>query len=193
MENTNPQPEENKKLTIEVPTSLDGVIRKRPLISASYGLAILFFFFSFFVIKCNNQKIASLSGIDLVTGKNITGSNSLGGSNSDNSKDVDPNIWAIIALGSAVVGLGVYLFKAKGEELIGGIVSSLGVVALGVLYIDSTASASEMGITISISTGFGYWGALFFILIAGILSFLRLRIKKKQPVMPTEMEQPTSS
>jgi len=193
METTTSQPEQNKKVTIEIPTNLNAVVRKRPLVPASYGLGIVFFFFSFFVIKCGDTKIATVSGINLVTGKEITANTSLGNSsNSSNSKSVDPNVWAIIALSSAVIGLGVYLIKFKKEELVGTIVGGLGVTALAILgytFKDSVNEADLRGM-VTISLGFGYWGALVCILLAGILSFLRLRIKTK-PAEIINYQQPT--
>lgn len=193
MEPTPSQPGENKKVTIEIPTNLDAVVRKRPLVPASYGLGIVFFFFSFFVIKCGDTKIASVSGVNIVTGKEITANTSFGNSsNSSDSKSVDPNVWAIIALSSAVIGLGVYLFKFKKEELVGTIVGGLGVAALAILgytFKDSVNEADLRGM-VTISLGFGYWGALICIMLAGILSFLRLRIKSK-PVEIIGHRQPT--
>jgi hypothetical protein len=194
METTTPQSEENKKVTIEIPTNLDAVVRKRPLVPASYGLGIVFFFFSFFVIKCGDTKIATISGVNLVTGKEITANTSFGNSgNSSDNKNVDPNVWAIIALSSAVIGLGVYLFKFKKEELVGTIVSGLGVVSLTILgytFKDSVNEADLRGM-VTVSLGFGYWGALVCILLAGVLSFLRLRIKPKPVETINYYQQPT--
>ena len=133
----------------------------------------------------------SVSGIDLVTGTEVTGYDSPfgnaggSGSRSSESRDMKPNIWAIVALGAAAVGLGTFLIRSKREEYIGIGVGLLGAVALLVLRFTLIHDIEkESKDFLQISFRFGYWGALLGMLVAGVLCFLRLRLKRREKVLP---------
>lgn len=166
-QNTN---QEKQTISIEVPT-VENIASRRSYIPALFALAIIFFFFTFCEFRCGGEKIGSVTGFNLVTGTELFDSESM-----DEAEKVPANIWAILALAAGIVGLGVYLIKDKREALIG---TGAGAIGFGSLLILQFAikHALQKNAEVAIDTvfKFGYWGALIAMLIAGIISYLRMK------------------
>lgn len=176
-----PNSNEGKSLKIEI--APDTIVRKRAFVPGSFTLAILFFFFTFCDFKCGGHKIASMTGVEFVTGTKLKSErmfdNSSGSGNED--RKMNPNIWAIVALASGFVGLGTFLIKSKKEEVIGIGAGLLGVAALVVMQVDLKSSIDrEVRGMIEITFKFGYWAALLALALAATLCFLRLRMKRRK-------------
>jgi hypothetical protein len=147
-------------------------------------LVIIFFFCTFFVVKCGDTPIASVSGMELVTGTEIRNTKDTFDVNKENEK-IHPNLWAIIALSAAVAGIGLFLLLKKMDAIVGILFSLLGFAALIALHFDigsGVKDKSELKIDIHTEYRIGYWGALAAFLLAAIFSVLRQMYKaKKKP------------
>lgn len=173
---------------------LDSLAKKRSLIPIAFALIIIFFFFSFVDFKCNSMKVASLSGINLVTGTRIkTDSDNLLNDNNFNSlndnsnlseggrQKVEPNFWAILALLMAIAGLAAFYKKIKQESLAGTAAGAIGFISLLVLR---SAIRNKVGeqtggmVQVDIDFLFAYWASLLSFLAAGGLSYLRSKQQK---------------
>lgn len=139
--------------------------KRRPLIPTAYGVALFFFFFTFFDIKCGQQTIMSVSGLDLMTGFKI------------DHQVVGSNIWVIIAFVSGIIGLAIFLIKHKYEAIIGLASSALSILTL--LYVNFNSKMSvpqEAKQMISIEASLAYWLCLGAFIVAGVLSYLQNQI-----------------
>lgn len=174
-------------ISIQVPSAVE-IANKRPLIPTSFALVIIFFFFTFFDLKCGGQKIASPSGMNMVTGVEITPPDSFFGTNTSSNR-IKSNIWAILALAAAITGLGVFLIKDKREALIGTGAGAIGAGSLIILQIAiHNAISTEGQGQLSADFKFPYWGALLAFLIAGTISYLRMKYADtaNQTTAPTD-------
>jgi hypothetical protein len=169
---------------------LDNIAKKRSIIPVAFALIIIFFFFSFVDFKCNSMKMASLTGINLVTGTHVkTASddflggdtfNSLNGSRSrgqNAGEKVEPNLWAILAFLVAIGGLAAFYKKIKKESLAGTAAGAIGFISLLLLRFAIKEKVGEQGggmIQVEINFLFAYWASLFLFLAAGGLSYLRM-------------------
>jgi hypothetical protein len=194
-------------------STLNTIAKNRGIIPIAFALIIIFFFFSFCDFKCNNMKVASLSGINLVTGSHVkmTGSDMLNndpfGTMNDNginksedkNQKVKPNVWAIIAFLTAIGGVVVFYKKVKNEELLGTVGGAIGVISLLLLR---SAIKNKLGeqsggmVQIEIDFQFGYWASILAFIVAGGISYLRMKQGKlvvAKTVLPTPVETPVET
>ncbi len=175
MENLSSGEQSDQKVTIinvQVPSS-ENIAKRRPLILTSFALAIVFFFFTFCTVQCQNQKIGSLTGFELVTGTNLKSRHLI--------REKNPaSIWAIIALVAAVIGLGVFLIKKKNEAEVGTGAGIIGFASLLILQfvINNRMNAKTDG-QVEVNFQFGYWGALISFGVASFISYLRISQTQK--------------
>jgi hypothetical protein len=174
-----------ENITTQEGNTTDTILQKRSYIPVLFSLVILFFFFTFCDFKCNSQRIASVKGIDLVTGKEINQEfiesdlpmfkNS--SMNIEAGNKIDPNIWAIIAFISAILGLLTLALKGKIQlysVIILGIVGGLSLLLLQNKIQSTLDQKSEFSI-ISATFQFGYWAALVVFVVISIVAYLELR------------------
>ncbi len=172
----------------------------RGVIPVAFALIIILFFFSFCDFKCNSVKVASLSGINLITGSQVKMEGGAGmldntpfGSLNDNkmnqyddkNQKVEPNMWAILAFLSAIGGVGVFYKKLKNEALLGTLAGAIGVISLLMLRSAIKRKVEQQGggmVQIEIDFLFGYWASVLAFLVAGGISYLRMKTGK--PVDP---------
>lgn len=175
-------------ISIQVP-SIDNITSRRQVIPVSFALAILFFFFTFCDFKCGEQKIGSVSGINLVTGTELHTPNMFSGTETKGNK-IPANIWAILAFGAAIVGLGAFLMKEKREDLIGASAGAIGAGALIILHLTVNAAIKKDAEgRIEVDFQFAYWCALIALGVAGFISYLRM---KKIPDVAENLSLPLS-
>ena len=174
---------------------------------ATFGLVLICFFLPFAHISCQGQKVATITGIQLVTGTTIGGPpagfsqeespfgapgirpigpetprRSLG--ESRDSQKVDPEPLAILALCSAVAGLGLSFLKTKNGTIVTIVASALGLVFLLLLKakIDNEVLKEGEGI-LRVEYGSGFWLAFVLFLCAiGLNVFLLSQMKKMESV-----------
>ncbi len=193
--NNNSSPANPATTPQNVSEVLNTLATKRSVILIAFALIIIFFFFSFVDFKCNSMKVASLSGINLVTGTHVkTAADNFSSDNYLNSIDnnrtnpaqnagekVEPNLWAILALLMAIGGFVAFYKKIKSESLAGTAAGAIGFVSLLILRSAIKNKISEQSggmVPIEIDFLFAYWASLLAFLIGGSLSYLRLKQEK---------------
>lgn len=174
---------------------LDSIAQKRSVIPVIFALIVVLFFFGFCDFKCNSVKVASLSGINMVTGTHVktTAGNMMNDSFNafDNSRQqssykgekVNPNFWAILAFLMAIGGAAAYYKKIKSEALAGAAAGAIGFLSLIFLRFAIKNKIEEQGggmVSIEIDFLFAYWVSLIGFLAAGGLSYLRWKQEKEK-------------
>lgn len=192
----------------ELASAMNKLAQYRSSIPVAFILVIIFFFFGFCSFKCNGTKVASVKGINLVTGTHLkTDMGQMlhnnpfnpmneGSENPGNAKGqkVPASFWAIVAFLSAIAGFVVFYKKAKREALLGTLLGVLGFISLFILrLVIKSKVESQGGGMIHIEAGFlfGYWASLLAFLVAGGISYLRL--KQKEKVTPVTGQQPVDT
>ncbi len=187
--------------------TLNKIAGNRSIIPIAFAAVVVLFFFSFVNFKCNGSKVASVTGFNLVTGTHIKSPMS-GLDNMDNfmnngnssSKEtskgekVPANKWAILAFLSALAGVAVFYKKVKKEEIIGIIIGIAGIAALLLLrgsVKDEVGSEVQNGmVSIEVDFAAAYWLSLLLFIVAGGISYLRL---KKPQERETKTTSPSTS
>lgn len=194
MENQNQQNQEpSQTINIQVP-SADNIASRRPLIPASFAFAIICFFFTFCDLKCvaNGQKLASVTGFELVTGTQLKDHDMMSGRETKGEK-IPSSIWAIFAFGAAIIGLGAFLIKEKREALIGTGAGAFGFGSLLILqFVAKNAIEEKTEGQLAAEFQFAYWVALLALGVAGWISYLRMKQTNSVVVNFTPQPQPTA-
>ncbi|HXB41000.1 MAG TPA: hypothetical protein VNZ49_10695 [Bacteroidia bacterium] len=169
-------------------------------------VAGLFFLLPFINIKCSGTKLASISGTDMVFGKEIKpektkieneNSDTLTGDEvSDNinfsenpfekgdKKNIDPNILAITALASVFFALVLTFFKKRIPLIVSGGFALLAVLCLFFIQIQINSEIEkQMGpmnfVPLTFEFTSYYWLCLLFLTCSAIFSFVRSTILQK--------------
>lgn len=182
--------------------ALDSLAKNRSIIPVAFALIIVFFFFSFCDLKCNGVKVTSLTGINMVTGTHVkTAADNMFGSDTFNSfgqerpssttdaQKVAPNLWAILALLMAIGGVAAFYKKIKNESLIGTAAGVIGFVSLLLLRSAIKSKIEGQGgemVQVEIDFLFGFWASVLCFVLAGGLSYLRLKQEKVKLPEPAE-------
>jgi hypothetical protein len=134
-----------------VPT--EGALNK--LSPAVFVLALICFFLPFFTFSCGGQKVASFTGIQLVTGTKIEQPQVFGPSKAER---VGPEPLAILTFLCVVAGLGLSFLKGKNCALAPAIAALAGTFAILGLYskLDGEVMSKGEGV-IQISYGAGFY------------------------------------
>ena len=172
--------------------SSNNLADKRSFILILFAAAIIFFFFNFFTISCGDEKVKEVKGIDLVIGSDnkdqpISSENGFSFDKTLEDEKVPTNIWAIIALGAAIIGFGAFLIKEKREAYIGAGAGTIGAASLLILQnvVKETIEGKAEGAPIKIEFQFAYWAALIAMGIAAYISYLRLQKGKNVTIKAT--------
>jgi hypothetical protein len=119
--------------------------------TVAFAIAVLLFFMPFVDIKCNGMKLQDVRGFELATGFKMKNSGSdvpyLDDVKTDGidkaitktttkTDEKDPNLYAMIALGLGVIGLGLCFVKNKMAAGSGMVAGVLGAAALIGLMLD---------------------------------------------------------
>ncbi len=170
-------------------------------------VAGLFFLLPFININCSGTKLASISGTDMVFGKELQpekpkveneNAGTLNDTLSDDSlqeatnnlnfsenplekgdkKRIDPNILAITAFASVILGLVLTFFRKRILVIVSGGLSLLAVLCLFFIQMQITSEIEkQMGpmnfIPITFEFTSYYWLCLLFLSISAIFSFIR--------------------
>lgn len=170
-------------VTLQVPSRKE-IAAKRAFIPLSFGTAIALFFFTFCDLRCTNgQHLASVKGINLVTGTSIEkpGSNDSifgpAGTGEGEKHNIKPNFWAIVAFLSAFGGLFVFFKRHPKENFIGAAVGGVGAVSLLFLWFNLSSKSSQMAATqIMLIIRPAFWLAFLAFVVAGGISYLRYQL-----------------
>jgi len=153
-------------------------------ISASFFAVVLIcFLFPFVTVSCNEQTVAQVSGVDLVTGTTIEAPGTASvpqdtlpenAPNTDRESEIPADGRAILAAAAAIGGLVSSLIANKARlSAIPMALSLLGVLMLLLIRseVEEKAASAGVGLVgVSVNYGIGYWGALIFFLAAIFLN-----------------------
>lgn len=161
---------------------------------AVLGGVALCFFMNFFTIQCSNQKLASISGYDMVLGSEIKADSMMGG---EKAEKLPPNMWAIAALLLTVAAIAVCFINPAKKLLITAALAFAAFIALLILkntllsQMDMAdggekVSMDKIAEAISIVPEPGYYLALIGLAAVGLSNALLL---KETPKEETSKEQ----
>lgn len=149
---------------------------------AVYVVIFICFFLPFSHISCAGEKVATLTGVQLVTGTTIEGPSSAFGEKEETEK-IDPEPLALLTLIITIIGFGVSFLEGRKSTLFAALVGGLGSVSLLCLKakIDNEVLREGEGI-LRVEYGFGFWLILLLFLFAiGLNGFLFSKMKKEAP------------
>jgi len=150
-------------------------------------LCVLCFLLPFVQVSCNNQKLATLTGVELASGRyNIQGSTDLNFGQSTSAPQTQSGSieWTVLIALVCALAAGVFAFLGnRGASLISILLGAVGTVSLLYFRSKSPDTSQSMGL-ITVSYEFGYYLALL-LLIAGTAAvfFFEFIAGKKQPAM----------
>ncbi len=164
------------------------------LISVSFIFVGVFFFCSFFTLKCSRQDIVTIKGYEFITGVNMKEKVDKGiypdlfkqdeNKSTTESKlqtdneEVKPNYWAIIAAGAAILGIILSIAMGSKKKYYGvliflGIIGIIGLFLLHYFLGDGLKQKQgELFNVFEIEINYGYWGAIGGFCLATIVSFI---------------------
>jgi len=156
---------------------------------AIYGLVLICFFLPFTHISCAGEKVATLTGVQLVTGTTIEGPPSAFGEK-EKSEKVEPEPLAILTLITAIIGFGVSFLKDRKSTLLTALIGGFGLISLLLLKskIDNEVLRKGEGI-LRVEYGFGFWLVLLLFLCAiGLNGFLFSEIEEEDSELIKQIE-----
>ncbi len=158
-------------------------------------ISLLIAFFGFFLpftdINCNEQKLDTINGIELVTGYkqdfDITNS---GEGETTKMERYDPNIFALNAMIASILGIFLFLIKKfRSGYILQALISAIGFICMIGLMINlksSLADAQSNGegklnfdLNLEFEMKFGYWLVTVCFLVATIINIIFSRGKKE--------------
>ena len=149
-------------------------------------VVVVSFLFPFFLIKCNGQTLASVSGVKLCVGTEISPG---GGNSSADGETITPKAFAIISLLAAIGGVVVAFSKFEKRLLVSLIVASVGVLCLMVLHLNMNFALGDLGSSkkmITIEMGLGYYLAFLGFLATIIYCAIALKGENNKSIIPPD-------
>ena len=149
-----------------------------------FVIVLICFFLPFVTVSCGGEKMATLSGVQLITGTSVEGS----GSSEDvfgtkkETRKVDTEPLAIVALITTLAGLGLSFLKNRRSAIGPAIAGAATVIFLLLLKykLDSDILTEGEGV-LRMEYNFGFWLAFLFSIIAVALN-LFLFMKRPKTV-----------
>ena len=138
---------------------------------AVFGLTLICFILPFVTVSCQGQKIASFTGVQLMTGTTIKEPGSFG---QQKTKKVDSEPTVLIAFLAGVAGLGISFLKSKKSAIVPAGFGLIGLIMLLVMkYRLDNQILSEGGGMLQIDYDIGYWLTfLLYLLAIGFNGFI---------------------
>lgn len=164
------------------------MLRKLP--PAGYLLALICFLLPFVEVSCNGQKVAALTGTQLLTGSQVAGN---GGMFSPPKQQMKPEKSVVLAFIAGLAGLIISVFNQRLTTIIAG---ACGIVAGGSLLalqqsILSGAPPQALGlIQIQYDPGY-YCSVLLFFITAALLFYLAFFRQAVPTIAPAAPYPPT--
>lgn len=135
---------------------------------AIYGIVIICFLLPWVSFTCQDKPVATLTGLQLVTGTEIKQQGMWG---QPKNQKIDPEPLAIVVLSLAVIGLALSFIKSKKSAIVPMIVSLAGLIFLFLLKskIETDATKQTQG-AIQVAFEVGFWLTLISFIIAIIIN-----------------------
>ncbi|MGC9080734.1 hypothetical protein [Sulfurihydrogenibium sp.] len=145
---------------------------------AVFLLTIFCFFLPWVSVSCQNQKVATFSGTELIVGKTVKVPDNQGNIKEERTGS-EP--LAILALLSALAGLGLSFLKDKRGVIGSGVAGALGIVFLFLLKskLENDAMNEGSGL-LNVHYEIGFYLTMLLFLIAVILSVVIFMSESKQ-------------
>lgn len=160
----------NATITIQVSGNIQ-IVRNRPVVTSIFIAAVLCFFLTFCDFRCTpGRRVASIRGIELVTGKKMV----IDTLDDTKKQKVPPDPYAILAFVAGLIGCTVYIINEKRQNKVGMITGIAGVILLLVLQYRLTKKVEEVTAVIEVRYQFGYWCSTACLGIGALLSYWRL-------------------
>jgi hypothetical protein len=150
----------------------------KKLSPAIFGIALICFFLPFVNVSCQGQKVASYTGIQLVTGTTIEEPSMFG---QKQVREVSGEPLAILAFLSGIAGLGLSFLKSKKSAIGPAVVGIVGLISLLLLKSEMDDDIlREGGGMLQIEYTAGFWLTFVLYLSAiGLNAFLFSQSKKE--------------
>lgn len=164
-------------------TKLITLLKTKFISPSGFGLVIVCFFLPFLNLKCNEVNLATVKGIELVTGSRLKLQRNLDlpsiGKEESNQLDlemedqnIDRNYFAVAALLLAIGGLVLSFLLFLQKEMIISTIGFGGALALLLMrvQVDSSIEKETDGISnyiIHIDYVYGYWLSIVFFIVVG--------------------------
>lgn len=162
--------EKDKVVSNQVNKELDPKIKWNHFSWSTLLFAVILFALPFCNINCSGTKVLSLTGVNLVTGKTIEGT--------DATREMPSNIWAIAALSSIGLAFLISIFLQK-THLITGLLGIAGIVFLISLQMNINLQVSQQPLAIiSVDYEIAYWASIALTGFAAIINFSTFGMKK---------------
>lgn len=156
---------------------------------AVFGIIILCFLLPFVDVSCQKEKVASFSGIQLVTGTTIEAPDTdmFGGSR---RQKATPEPWAILAFLCGVSGFIFSLMRKEVNNLLCTYAGTIGVVTLVILNSKIKHDVLKEGRGMfQVEFGIGYYLSIILFLVAvGINIYSLAQSKRASPVQSSKKE-----
>ena len=145
---------------------------------AIFAIAIVCFFLPFVEISCSGQRIAAITGFQLVTGPDVAGEVPKTADQKKPESGSEP--LAILALSCAVIGLALGFPKGKNIPIASALCAAAGLVMLFLLRSKLSKNIPAVGeMILEIKWVVGFWlTACIYLLAAAFNSFLAMQIRK---------------
>ncbi|HMO41661.1 MAG TPA: hypothetical protein PKE26_17025 [Kiritimatiellia bacterium] len=143
-----------------------------------YAIGIICFILPFLQVSCSGEKLISFTGVQLVTGSEM--SNPM----TDESEDIPPNGYAVVALIAIILGLIFSLNPDKGKSIVAGI---MGVISVASMILMKTKMDAEImkeasGFPVTVDYKAGFWGLCIASAVGALLAFMRAKEMSGQQV-----------
>ncbi len=159
-------------------------------------ISLLIAFFGFFLpftdINCNEQKLDTINGIELVTGYKQDFDITNSGENEKTTMErYDPNIFALNAFIAAIMGIFLFVVKKfRSGYVLQAIISAIGFICMIGLMVNLKSKLAEaqnggngklnFDLNLEFEMKFGYWLVTVCFLIATIVNIILSRMKKPE-------------
>ena len=134
---------------------------------AAFGAALLCFFLPFLTVTCQGQEVATLTGVQLVTGTDIQQQTPLGPSQ---KQHVDNEPLALVAVLCAVAGAGIGFLRDRRAGIASAVAGIAGAVSLWMMKSKFEERILSQGNrALAVEFGNGFYLALVFLLVGAAL------------------------
>ena len=190
--------DESEVINVGIP-NIKTIARKKRVIQFLILFTLALFFFNFFTISCNNKKVVTITGINLVTGTNVSDQlenkileltdvmsfdeegnieNTFSKEQQQEVAQIAPNFFAILAFLFLLIPFFILFFRfayADAVVVISLLIAFLSLFILGLSFGNHLINQSNEFLKIVITNNFNYWFTLLMTAINLYICFIMYR------------------
>ena len=190
--------DESEVINVGIP-NIKTIARKKRVIQFLILFTLALFFFNFFTISCNNKKVVTITGINLVTGTNVSDQlenkileltdvmsfdeegnieNTFSKEQQQEVAQIAPNFFAILAFAFLLIPFFILFFRfayADAVVVISLLIAFLSLFILGLSFGNHLINQSNEFLKIVITNNFTYWFTLLMTAINLYICFIMYR------------------